>query len=447
LDPEPYSLSQILNLDVTVYQIGIGETVAILVMIILLVMSAQVSGSEVAYFSLKPADLNDLQGKKTKASSTATKLLEIPERLLATILISNNLINIGIVIVSSYIMGSLFDFSNSPHLGFVIQIVVVTFLLLVFGEILPKLYANHSPLRFSVFMAPVLYALEKAFWGMRLSWLLITSSSMVNGLSIKSKNISMNDLGEALELTSNDFSDEKNILEGIVKFGNIEVREIMRSRVDVIAAEIKTPFRELLNKIIDSGYSRIPVYEETFDNIKGILYIKDLLPHLNKTDTFIWQSLIRPPYFVPETKKINSLLKDFQTKKIHLAVVIDEYGGSSGIVTLEDVLEEIVGEITDESDEDEVFHKRLDDFNYVFEAKILLNDFCKILDIEDTIFDDVRGEAETLAGLILELTGDIPDLNQKIKYKYFTFTIISVDNRRIRQVHVQIDKHKQHLAH
>lgn len=447
MDPEPYSLFEILNLDIVVYPLNLGVIVAIIVMIILLLMSAQISGSEVAFFSLSPADVNSLQIRKTKASEFALKLLEIPERLLATILISNNLINVGIVIISSYIMGSLFDFSHAPRLGFFIQIVVVTMLLLIFGEILPKLYANHNALRFSVFMAPVLFYLEKILWWLRLSWMLITSSSVVNGLSIKSKNISMNDLGEALELTSKDLENDKNILEGIVKFGNIEVREIMRSRVDVIAVDIKTPFRELLETIIDSGYSRIPVYDETFDAIKGILYVKDLLPHLNKTDTFIWQSLIRPPYFVPETKKINSLLKDFQTKKIHLAVVIDEYGGSSGIITLEDVLEEIVGEITDESDEYEVFHKRLDEANYIFEAKILLNDFCKIMDIEDTIFDEVRGEAETLAGLILELTGDIPELNQKIKYKYFTFTIISVDNRRIRQVHVHIEKHKQVVAH
>lgn len=447
MDPEPHPLLELLNLDITIYPINIGVIVAVIIMILLLIISAQISGSEVAFFSLSPKDLNSLEIGKTKASGLAMKLLEIPERLLATILIANNLINVGIVIVSSYIMGSLFDFSSAPQLGFFIQVVVVTFLLLVFGEILPKLYANHSALRFSVFVAPALFVLEKIFWFLRLSWLLITSSGVVNGLSIKSKNISMDDLGEALELTSSDLKDDKNILEGIVKFGNIEVREIMRSRVDVIAVNVKSPFRELLDKIIDSGYSRIPVFEETFDDIKGILYIKDLLPHLNKTDTFIWQSLIRPPYFVPETKKINSLLKDFQTKKIHLAVVIDEYGGSSGIITLEDVLEEIVGEITDESDEFEVFHKRLDEANYIFEAKILLNDFCKILDIENTVFDEVRGEAETLAGLILELTGDIPELNQKIKYKYFTFTINSVDDRRIRQVHVHIEKHKQVIAH
>lgn len=446
MDPEPYLFLEIVTNNVTVYPLNLGVIAAIIVMLLLLLMSAQVSGSEVAFFSLSPTDVNDLESRKTRASGLAMKLLEVPERLLATILISNNLINVGIVIVSTYIMGALFDFSHVPRLGFLLQVVVVTFLLLVFGEILPKLYANQNALRFSVFMAPALYGLEKLFWWLRFSWLLISSSSVVNGLSIKSKNISMNELGEALELTSKDFADDKNILEGIVKFGNIEVREIMRSRVDVIATDIRTPFRELLDKIIDSGYSRIPVFDETFDEIKGILYIKDLLPHLNKTDTFIWQSLIRPPYFVPETKKINSLLKDFQTKKIHLAVVIDEYGGSSGIITLEDVLEEIVGEITDESDEFEVFHKRLDESNYIFEAKILLNDFCKILNIEDTIFDEVRGEAETLAGLILELTGDIPELNQKIRYKYFTFTIFSVDNRRIRQVHVHIDQHQQVLA-
>lgn len=447
MESEPYSLLQILDLNINTYPLTPGVIVAIVIMIVLIFLSAQVSGSEVAFFSLSPKDASILDERKTKSSGMVRRLLETPERLLATILISNNLINIGIVIISSYIMRSSFDFSEAPQLGFLIQVVVVTFLLLVFGEILPKLYANHNALRFSVFMAPVLTGLERVFWWLRLSWLLISSSSLVNGLSIKGKNISMDELGEALELTSSDFQDDKDILEGIVKFGNIEVREIMTSRVDTVAVDIKTPFRELLFIITESGYSRIPVYDETFDAVKGILYVKDLLPHLHKTDTFIWQSLIRLPYFVPETKKINSLLKDFQTKKIHLAVVIDEYGGTSGIITLEDVLEEIVGEITDESDDNEVFHRQLDDSNYLFEAKTLLNDFCKILEIEDDIFDDVRGEAETLAGLILELTGDIPELKQKIKYKNFTFTINSVDNRRIKQVHVHIDKHKEILSH
>ncbi|MFW6370144.1 MAG: gliding motility-associated protein GldE, partial [Bacteroidota bacterium] len=379
-----------------------------------------------------------IKNRQTKAGEYVLALLDIPERLLATILISSNLINIGIVIIASYITASLFDFSQAPTLGFLIQVVVITFLLLVFGEFLPKLYANHNPLRFALFMAPTLFFLEKAFWLVRFSWLLTSSTKLENRFSPQRKNISIDELGEALELATSDIDEDKIMLEGIVKLRNIEVREIMKSRVDVTAIDIQTPFSQLNQTIIKSGYSRVPVYDNSFDNIKGILFVKDLLPHLQKSDSFKWQTLIRPAYYVPETKKVSSLLKEFQSKKMHLAVVIDEYGGSSGIITLEDVLEEIVGEITDESDEVEKTYIKLDDSEYIFEAKILLHDLCKILDIDMEIFEDVRGDAETLAGLILELRGEIPEIGQSITYKNFIFTIKSVDDRRIKQIHVKI---------
>ncbi len=438
MESEPYLSELVLGFSVVVYPITLGVLFAMFTLLLLLMASAQISGSEVAFFSLSPADKVLIKNRQTKAGEYVLALLDIPERLLATILISSNLINIGIVIIASYITASLFDFSQAPTLGFLIQVVVITFLLLVFGEFLPKLYANHNPLRFALFMAPTLFFLEKAFWLVRFSWLLTSSTKLENRFSPQRKNISIDELGEALELATSDIDEDKIMLEGIVKLRNIEVREIMKSRVDVTAIDIQTPFSQLNQTIIKSGYSRVPVYDNSFDNIKGILFVKDLLPHLQKSDSFKWQTLIRPAYYVPETKKVSSLLKEFQSKKMHLAVVIDEYGGSSGIITLEDVLEEIVGEITDESDEVEKTYIKLDDSEYIFEAKILLHDLCKILDIDMEIFEDVRGDAETLAGLILELRGEIPEIGQSITYKNFIFTIKSVDDRRIKQIHVKI---------
>jgi gliding motility-associated protein GldE len=277
-----------------------------------------------------------------------------------------------------------------------------------------------------------------------LSSLLIYSTSLVNRrLARKKQNISMDELSEALELTSEDISEEKNILEGIIKFGNIDVKEIMKARIDVVSADIKTNLDELISIAIDSGYSRIPIYVRTFDNVKGILYIKDLLPHIQKSKNFKWQTLVRPPYYVPENKKINDLLNEFQTKKIHMAIVVDEYGGTSGIVTLEDIIEEIVGEITDESDEDEIFFEKISGNEYLFDGKIQLNDLYKILETEDDIFKPVRGDADTLAGLILELKGDFPDRGETTAFKNFEFTIESVDNRRIRQIRLLIRPENQ----
>lgn len=363
----------------------------------------------------------------------------MPNRLLASILVGNNLLNVGIVIITAFITNSLFDFSESPVLGFIIQVIVITSLIVFVGEILPKVYASRHAVGYTKFMAAPLAFSERIF--RPLNFILIRSTSLVNKrFSQRRKNLSIDELSDALELTEQNIEEDKTILKGIVKFGNIDVREIMTSRVDVVGANTKTSFRKLITLIVNSGYSRIPVFANDLDNIKGILYIKDLLPHLDKPGSFKWQSLIRPPYYVPGTKKISDLLREFQSNKIHMAVVIDEYGGTSGIITLEDILEEIVGEITDESDKEEPFYLKIDDNNYLFEGKISLNDFIKIMNEEENIFDDIKGEADTLAGLVLELKGEIPKKNETFSCKHYNFTIKSVDTRRIKQIQVALKK-------
>jgi putative hemolysin len=416
------------------------ETISgVVVLIILLLGSALMSGSEVAFFSLSPADINKLKTQKNKKSRNVLKLYNMPENLLSTILVANNSINIAIVILSSFISARSFDFSNSPVLGFIIQVIVITFLILFFGEIMPKVYATRNVLKVALFMATPLLVLEKLF--KPITSVLILSSSFVKKRTIPGhKNLSMDDLSDALDLTSEDFHEDEKILKGIVNFGNINVSAIMCPRVDVTALEIKSGFCQIIPQIIESGFSRIPVYSGSFDNVKGILYAKDVLPYTNNPDSFKWQALIRPPYFVPETKKINDLLKEFQMKKMHMAVVIDEYGGTSGIVTLEDILEEIVGEIGDESDEDQTMFRQIDENTYIFEGKVLLNDFYRIYNIEGDPFEDIRGESETLAGLILELTGEIPQNGRKIKLNEFTLLIESANKRRIREIRVTKDK-------
>ncbi|RXQ96705.1 gliding motility-associated protein GldE [Ancylomarina salipaludis] len=401
-------------------------------MVLLLFFSALISGSEVAVFSLSPKNLREIEDAQTNKSKKLLKLLRMPEKLLATILIANNFVNIAIVILSTYITSSLIDFSQAPTIGFIVQVVVVTFLLLLFGEIIPKVYAAQFSLRFSQYMAVPLVFLEKAL--SPLGTILINSTSFVNKRISKKQNISMDDLSHALVLTADEMSEEIEILEGIVKFGNINVDEIMRARVDVIAVDIRTSFSKLKSIIIESGYSRIPVYDGAFDNVRGILYVKDLLPHHHKPNTFRWQSLIRPPYFVPETKKISDLLEEFQTKKNHMAIVVDEYGGTSGIISLEDILEEIVGDITDELDDQQDFYSIEEDGSYLFEGKTLLNDFFKLIDIEDDVFDKIKGDADTLAGLILEMKGEIPQKKEVFTYHGYEFIIEAVDNRRIKKI-------------
>jgi len=437
LETDPYSLFALSAIDATINPVTPGIIAAILCVVILLVSSALISGSEVAFFSLSPSDLSYLEEKNSKRSRMILRRLESPERLLATILITNNFINVGIVIISAFIMNSLLHLANSPFLEFLIKVVIITFILLLFGEILPKLYANQFAVSFTQFMIYPIKGFEKLFYP--ISTFLIFSTSIVKRrLTRKKQNISMNDLSEALELAADDISEEKNILESIVKFGNIDVSEIMTPRIDILAIDIQTKLQDLVPILIEYGYSRIPVYSENLDNIKGILYIKDLLPHFQKSDRFSWQTLIRPPYYVPDNKKIDDLLREFQTKKIHMALVVDEYGGTSGIITLEDIIEEIVGEIVDESDEDELIYQQLDDKNWLFDGKVLLNDFLKIINIQADIFDQIKGDADTLAGLILEQQGEMPSQGEKIIIKDILFSIESVDKRRILLIKVTI---------
>ncbi len=442
---ETESLSESLLLgtwDIQFHPVTISTVISLIIVLLLLLSSALISGSEVAYFSLNPTDKQKLK-KNTRTNHQVLKNLENPEKLLATILVTNNFVNIGIIILAAAITNSLVSIQNAPVVEFILQVVFITFFLLLFGEIMPKVYASHFSLQFARFMAFPLQFLEKIF--SPVNSLLIYSTSFVNKrLQKYRKNISMDEISQALRLTSEqELSEEKDILEGIVKFGNKNVVEIMKPRVDVISLDIKTGFTRVLDVINESGFSRIPVFNESFDNISGILYIKDLLPHSHKGNSFKWQTLVRPPFYVPETKKISSLLEDFQKNKVHLAIVVDEYGGSSGIVTLEDILEEIVGDIIDEFDEEEIFHSKLSENSYLFDGKVLLGDFYKTVECADAVFDDVKGDADTLAGLILELKGEIPALHEKIKCKQFSFTIEEVDNRRIKQIKVDITPKKE----
>ncbi len=410
-----------------------------ILLLFLLFGSAMISGSEVAFFSFSPEDLQKLKNDKRKKSLAVIKLYNKPEKLLSTILVANNTINIAIVLLAAYLSSKMFDFSAVPVWGFIINTVVITFLLLFFGEIMPKVYGSRNQVKMASFMAYPLNLLEKIFSPVT-SILIFSTSFIKRRTGNRSTNISMDDLSDALELTTADFNDDEKILKGIVSFGNKNVSAIMCPRIDVTAFDIKTGFDKIISEIINSGFSRIPVYAGTFDSVKGILYAKDVLPYTNNPVGFKWQALLRPPYFVPETKKINDLLKEFQTKKIHMAIVIDEYGGTSGIVTLEDILEEIVGEISDEGDEEQPLFRKINEKTYLFEGKILLNDFYKVFEIEEDIFQGARGESETLAGLILELTGEIPEKGQIIKSGTFTFSIESSDRRRIKEIRVENNK-------
>jgi len=424
--------------DIQFHPFTTGMALCLMTIAILLVFSALISGSEVAYFSLSPAEKQKISGSSTKKNSYIQKNLDSPEQLLATILVANNFVNVGIVILSSFTINSMVDFSNEPILGIIIQVFVISFIILLFGEIIPKIYSTHHALKFARFIAiPMHYAVKIL---KPLNSVLIYSTSFINNrLHAYNSHISVDELSHALELTSQtDLKDDTEILKGIVKFGNKNVAEIMRSRVDVVSVDIDSSYSKIMNLITETGFSRIPVFSDTFDNIKGILYIKDLLPHVHKGASFRWQSIIRPPFYVPETKKIDDLLEEFQKNKVHMAIVVDEYGGTSGIVTLEDVLEEIVGEITDEFDEEEKFYTKISENKYLFDGKTMLNDFYKVLGLEESVFEDIKGEADTLAGLILELKGEIPSKHDTINCKNYVFTIEAVDNRRIKQIKVDI---------
>jgi len=439
LEPE-YPLSiistiSVIHVNAPDLEIIIGLTI----LIVLLLGSGLMSASEVAYFSFRPEDIEKFKSTKSKQAKSALTLYNKPEKLLSTILVANNTFNITIVLLAAFISARLFDFSEEPVIGFIVNVLIITFLLLFFGEVLPKVYASRNHIAVALLMAHPLALLEKVF--QPITFLLIFTSSLVRRRAgARHSNISMDDLSDALELTAEDFNEDEKILKGIVNFGNTSVSAIMCPRTDVTAVDIKSAFDKIKQEIIASGFSRIPVYSGSFDSVKGILYAKDILPYTDNPAGFKWQALLRPPYFVPETKKINDLLKEFQTRKIHMAVVIDEYGGTSGIVTLEDILEEIVGEISDESDEEPVLFRKLDDKTYIFEGKIQLNDFCKIIEIEEKLFEDVRGESETLAGLMLEITGEIPQKDQVIKNGNFIFKIESADRRKINEIRVEIIK-------
>ena len=416
-----------------------GAIIAILLAVLLLYASGFVSASEIAFFSLSPVDLSEIEEGKHTSDRRISALLNDSERLLATILISNNFVNVTIIMLCNYFFASTIHFGNSVILEFLLITVVLTFLLLLFGEIMPKIYSAQNTLKFCRKAAPAISFLKKFF--SPLSALLVRSSFLVNRcVAKKNYNISVDELSQALELTDkSEISEESNILEGIIRFGEETAKEVMTSRLDMVDLEINTPYSDVLKCIVENAYSRIPVYAESRDNIKGILYIKDLLPHLGKGDNFRWQTLVRPAYFVPETKMIDDLLRDFQANKIHIAIVVDEFGGTSGIVTMEDIIEEIVGEINDEYDDEERTYVKLNDRTYIFEAKTLLSDFYKIMKADPALFEKVEGDADTLAGLLLEIKGEFPVLLKRFGYRNYHFEVLEMNTRRILKVKVIVD--------
>ena len=418
-----------------------GLVILSCVLLLLLICSALISGSEVAFFSLNASDLESLEENNAE-NERINNLLKQPEELLGTILIANNFVNVGIVILSSFLLNEYFSPENWSTLAvFLVEILSITTVLLLFGEILPKVYARSSRLSFAKLVAGFLSGIHKIL--LPLSRRL---SKTVNRLSIEGKgpSISVDDLEQALELTSDDNTkeEEQRILKGIVRFGSTSVKEVMTPRTSVVAIDEKTGYHEALNKMTESGYSRIPVFEENLDQIKGLLYVKDLLPYMDTSEKFGWQDLMRQPFFVPESKKIDDLLGEFQRRRVHLAIVVDEFGGTSGVITLEDVLEEIVGEISDEFDDDDLSYSKLDDYNFVFEASIPLIDLCRVLDLPKDRFDAVDGESDTLAGLVLELAGKFLDKGEVISYDEFTFLVESTDQRKIIRVKITINPEK-----
>lgn len=418
---------------------SIGAYVALALGLLLLFCSAFVSGSEIAFFSLSPSDMNELKEEHTPTDQRILQLLQQSERLLATILCCNNFVNVAIIMLLTYFFRQFIDFGWNTVLEFVIMTVVLTFLLLLFGEIMPKIASAQKPLAMARLCAPVYSVLIKLWWPV--SSLLMKSGKITTMMNQTPQQLSVDDLEQALELTDKeDIADEQQMLKGIIRFGGEMAREVMTPRVDMVDLDVKTPFPEVIQCIVENNYSRIPVYAGNEDHITGILYIKDLLPHLNKPANFRWQTLVRPATFVPETKMIDDLLRDFQAQKVHIAIVVDEFGGTSGLVTLEDIIEEIVGEINDEYDEEERTYTRLNQNTYIFEAKTLLSDFRKIMQLDDNALDDVAGDADTLAGLLLEIKGEFPQEHERIRHGRFTFEIMEMDERRIVKIKVIVGK-------
>lgn len=417
---------------------SLGVIIAAVLTVMLLFASGFASGSEIAFFSLTPTDINNIDPERSSTDKNIQLLRDDNERTLATILITNNFVNVTIIMLCNYVFASIIDFGNAYWLQFLCVTVLLTFMLLLFGEIIPKIFARQSPLSFCRKTVNPLIVLRRFFWP--LSSVLIHSSVVAEKMITKENRVlSVDELEQALELTDkNEIKDEKSMLQGIIRFGDEMACDVMTSRQDVVALDIKCSYADVLRCIIDNNYSRIPVYKDNSDNIRGVLYIKDLLPHLGKPSSFRWQSLIRPPYFVPETKKIDALLREFQNNKIHIAIVVDEFGGTSGIVTMEDVLEEIVGEINDEYDEEESTYTRLNANTYIFEGKTEIIELCKILNVPADEFDEIIGDADTLAGMLLELKEDFPKVHEKMEYKNYIFEIMEIEERRISKVKIII---------
>jgi putative hemolysin len=431
LDPEPsFEITSLIDTNLVFGFIGI---------FILLFCSAIVSGAEVALFSLSQKDIDETIQDNASKGKIISQLLEKPKKLLATLLVANNFINIGVVILFSFVGKDLFAAITSPVLKFVLEVILVTFLLLLFGEVLPKVYASRNNVKFVKLIAYPISGLDKVLSPVSLPMRSATIY-LQNKLGKQKTNFSVDQLSQALELTATDetSTEEQKILEGIVSFGNTDTKQVMSPRIDVFALEITEPFEAICPKIIEKGFSRIPVYRDNIDQIEGVLFVKDLLPYINSAE-FDWTALIREPFFVPENKKLDNLLKDFQSMKSHLAIVVDEYGGTSGLVSLEDVIEEIVGDISDEFDDEPVNYSQIDDKNYIFEGKINLKDFYRIIEVDEDLFEDRKGEAETLAGFILEILGNFPKKGQKIVFENCTFVIESVDQKRVKQIKVTIE--------
>ena len=422
--------------EVQLNPLGFGEYLAVFLSCVLLLASSFASGSEIAFFSLSPTDLSELDEDKNAADAKIVKLRKDNERTLATILITNNLVNVTIIMLANYFFANWINFGRALWLEFVVITVLLTFVLLLFGEIIPKIYCGQHALAVCRRFASPIMVLSRIF--RPLSSVLISTGALAEKVVQKENRVlSVDELEQALELTDKEeLKDEQNMLEGIVRFGDETAKEVMTSRQDIVDLDFHTAFPDVIRCIVENNYSRIPVYQNSIDNIRGILYIKDLLPHLGKPATFRWQSLIRPPYFVPETKKIDDLLREFQENKVHIAIVVDEFGGTSGLITLEDILEEIVGEINDEYDEEEKSYVRVNANTYIFEGKTLLADFYKILHLDDDVFEEAEGDADTLAGLMLELKEDFPKLHERIEYKGFKFEIVAIDGHRISRIKV-----------
>lgn len=434
MDSEPPSLHILL------LAIDISVISGFVLLFLLLCCSALISGAEVALFSLTRTDIDTHPEADSRPFKIILQLLERPKKLLATILVANNFINIAVVLLFAYLGDFIFENVTNPTVKFILEVIVVTFLILLFGEILPKIYASRNNLKFASFMAYPLKVLDVLLSPVSLP-MRSTTLGIHKKLGKQKSNLSVDQLSQALELTSHEDTskEEKKILQGIVSFGNTDTKQVMRPRIDIFALNVAQKYAEIIPDIVANGYSRIPVYEENVDQIKGILYIKDLLPYIDRKQ-FDWTSLLREPFFVPENKKLDDLMAEFQEKKVHLAVVVDEYGGTSGLISLEDIIEEIVGDISDEFDDDDLNYSKLDDNNYVFEGKTALKDFYKVIRLEDdAVFEDEKGEAETIAGFVLEISGSFPKLQSKIFFREYVFTIEAMDKKRIKRVKVTIN--------